>query len=29
MDVYVVGDCNRVGNVMSATESAYSAALQI
>jgi len=29
MDAYVVGDCNRVGNVMSATESAYSAALQI
>ena len=29
MDVYVVGDCNHVGNVMSATESAYSAALQI
>lgn len=28
-DVYMIGDCNKVGNVMSATESAYSAALQI
>ncbi len=28
-DVFVIGDCNHVGNVMSATESAYSAALQI
>lgn len=29
MEVFVIGDCGKVGNVMSATESAYSAALQI
>lgn len=29
MDTYVIGDCGKVGNVMSATESAYFTALQI
>lgn len=29
LDVYVIGDCYKVGNVMSATESGYAASLQI
>lgn len=29
LDTYVIGDCNQVGNVMSATESGYFASMQI
>ena len=29
MEVFVIGDCNKVGNVMSATESGFFASLQI